>query len=282
MRDIGFSTDGEVAGHSAFAPRTQLIARPIERIDAPSPARFEAEYVRPRCPVVLRGVSEGWPARRWTLDQLACDFGTARVPVLPARTGKVVVDPRLGLVRHPMRLDDYVTALRSGTDDAGCLTARAEELPVDFRRAVPPPAYSQAAPWQVMKCWLLPAGTVSDLHFDLADNLHTLIFGRKRFTLVDPRESAGVYPNRLVASIPNGCQVDVEHPDFARFPRLADVHPMVAELEPGDTLYIPRRWWHHGRTLELSLSMNHWWARGAWAAVVKAADLFKRARGISR
>ena len=263
------------------ASGSQLTTLPIERIDAPSPAKFQAEYVRPGRPVVLRGLSEDWPARSWTLDHLAREFGTFNVPVLPARDGRVVVDPRLGLVRHPVTLGDYAAALRAG-DDAGCLTARADELPEGFRRAVPLPVYCQGASWQVMKCWLLPPGTVSDLHFDLADNLHTVIFGSKRFTLVDPRERACVYPNSLLASIPNGCQVDIEHPDVERFPRLADVRPLVAELDPGDTVYIPRRWWHHGRTVKLSLSTNHWWARGAWAALVKSADLFKRARGISR
>jgi lysine-specific demethylase 8 len=266
---------------TAGAPRRQLTPRAIERIDAPAPERFQAEYVRPRRPVLLRGVSERWPARAWTLDHLAHRFASASVPVLPTRNGRVVVDPRRGLVRHDIAFGDYAAALRSG-DTVECLTARADELPEEFERALPPPAYSQDAPWRVMKCWLLPAGTVSDLHFDLADNLHTVIFGAKRFTLVHPRQSAGVYPNRLVDSIPNGCQIDIEDPDFDRFPKLADVHPLVADLEPGDTLYIPRRWWHHGRTVELALSVNHWWARGPWSAVVKSADLFKRARGISR
>jgi oxalate decarboxylase/phosphoglucose isomerase-like protein (cupin superfamily) len=57
---------------------------------------------------------------------------------------------------------------------------------------------------------------------------------------------------------------------------------MVAELQAGDTIYIPRRWWHHVRTTAVSLSVNHWWARGTWATLVKSADLFKRMRGISR
>jgi lysine-specific demethylase 8 len=263
------------------AATARLTTRPIEHIDPPSPARFQADYVRPRRPVVLRGLGEEWPARSWTLEHLERDFAGVSVPVLPTRSGRVVVDPQHGLVRHTIPFGEYAAAVRSG-DSVECLTARADELPADFEHALPPPVYSRDAPWQVMKCWLLPTGTVSDLHFDLADNLHTVIFGTKRFTLVHPRESSCVYPNRLVDSIPNGCQVDIEQPDFERFPRLAGVHLLIAELEPGDTLYIPRRWWHHGRTVALALSVNHWWARGPWSGVVKAADLFKRARGISR
>ena len=82
--------------------------------------------------------------------------------------------------------------------------------------------------------------------------------------------------------MPNGCRVDIENPDLARFPRLRGVETMVAELEPGDALYIPRRWWHHVRTLQESVSANYWWATGLRAAVVSGADWYKRLRGVSR
>jgi [protein]-arginine 3-hydroxylase / protease len=259
----------------------QLTSQAIDRIDAPSPSGFMSGYVKPRRAVVLRGLGQDWPVRRWTLDVLAGDFGALSVPVAQAHDGVVTVDPRRGVLRQPTLLRDYIAALQSG-GRAAYLTARADELPDDFPRAAPRPRYCEGAPWHVSKFWLAGPGTVSAMHRDLADNLHSQVFGRKRFTLVDPRESACVYPNSLLASIPNGCRADIERPDLERFPRLAGVHLLVAELEPGDTLYIPRRWWHHARSVQLSFSVNHWWARGAWFALVKAADLFKRARGISR
>lgn len=258
-----------------------LTVLPIERINAPSAAAFLSEYVRPRRPVVLRGLTRDWPARKWSFAQLAQDFGALNVPVALVRDGVVMVDPRLGVVRHPTLLRDHLDSMCAGSND-GYLTARADEVPDEFRRAAPPPEYCLGAPWQVSKLWLSAPGIVSGLHRDLADNLHAQVLGSKRFTLVDPRQSAGVYPNSLLASIPNGCGVDVERPDFDRFPRLAAVQLNIVDLEPEETIYIPRRWWHHVRTLKASLSINHWWARGAWAAVVKAADLAKQARGISR
>jgi hypothetical protein len=259
----------------------ELKVLPVERIDAPSPDRFLSEYVRPGRPVVLRGLMDEWPARHWTLDQLALDFGGAMVPVAPVRDGVVQADARRGVVRHPMRLGAYLGSLRAGSNP-GYLTARSEELPPDLRRAVLLPEYCRGAPWQVMKLWLSSPGTVSAMHFDLADNLHTQVFGSKRFTLAHPRERACVYPNGWLSGIPNGCRVDIEHPDRTRFPLLGGVNLCGAELECGETLYIPRRWWHHVRTVRLSCSVNHWWARGAWGAVVKVGDLLKQARGISR
>jgi hypothetical protein len=57
---------------------------------------------------------------------------------------------------------------------------------------------------------------------------------------------------------------------------------VVAELAPGDAIYIPRRWWHHVRTLVSSVSVNLWWADGEYRLVVLGGDTFKRLRGISR
>jgi lysine-specific demethylase 8 len=260
---------------------TPLSVATIERIDAPSSGELLTRYVQPRRPVVLQGISDAWPARQWTLDLLKREFGDVTVQVALTRAGSVIADPRRGLLHRRTLLRDYLASLESD-DDAAYLMAPAEDLPEQMRHAVSTPPYCEGAAWVAAKFWLSRAGAVSAMHRDLADNLHTQIFGTKRFSLVDPGESAGVYPNGLLSSIPNGCQTNIEAPDFARFPRLAGVHLRVAELRPGDTIYIPRRWWHHVRTTAVSLSVNHWWARGAWATVVQSADLFKRLRGISR
>ena len=50
-------------------------------------------------------------------------------------------------------------------------------------------------------------------------------------------------------------------PDFVRFPKLkiALEHACVAELEPGDAIYIPTLWWHHVESLsEVNVLVNYW------------------------
>ena len=97
-----------------------------------------------------------------------------------------------------------------------------------------------------------------------------------------PAQSALIYPNTLFDTFPNGCRTDVERPDFTRFPKMRALEPLVVELEPGDAIYIPRRWWHHVRTLEISAAINYWFANGRHRLLILAADYAKRIRGISR
>jgi hypothetical protein len=215
------------------------------------------------------------------LDFLQGAYPAVSVTTAQAAAGVVVMDRRHGLIQGPEQLHAFITALHAGARDRYMMSP-ISDLPEDLRADAPPPAYLSGTTVQNAKLWIGPAGTVSSLHRDLADNLHAQVSGRKRFTLVAPQQSACVYPNSFFDGVPNGCRVDIEHPDYARFPRLRTAETFVAELEPGDVIYIPRGWWHHVRTLELSISVNFWWAHGVRRLLVQAADYVKRVRRISR
>jgi hypothetical protein len=39
--------------------------------------------------------------------------------------------------------------------------------------------------------------------------------------------------------------VDVDHPDFSKFPRLKEATGYQSIIHPGETLFIPSGYWHH-------------------------------------
>ena len=202
------------------------------------------------------------------------------VPTNVTQAGVVTPDPHRGVRTEPRALSEILEQI--GTDDAPSLymMARLQELPTAWRDRIAPPVYCADAPWLASKVWLSPAGTVTLTHWDTADNFHLQLLGSKRFTLFHASESARLYPNSPFSSVPNGCRVDPEAPDLARFPRFREAQADRVELAPGDGLYIPRGAWHHVRTVADSLSVNFWWARGIRLPLVAGADLFKRLRRI--
>jgi hypothetical protein len=101
-------------------------------------------------------------------------------------------------------------------------------------------------------------------HYDLYDNIACVVAGRRRFTLFGPDQIENLYmgPFEFTLSGTPVSMVSVEEPDFACFPRFEKAldAAQVAELEPGDAIYIPYFWWHHVQSLErFNVLVSHWW-----------------------
>jgi hypothetical protein len=101
-------------------------------------------------------------------------------------------------------------------------------------------------------------------HHDLPDNLACVVAGRRRFTLFPPSELGNLYVGPLDFT-PAGqaiSLVDFAQPDLHRFPNFpqAMARAQVAELGPGDAVFIPSMWWHHVEALDtFNVLVNYWW-----------------------
>ena len=101
-------------------------------------------------------------------------------------------------------------------------------------------------------------------HYDLPDNLACIVAGHRRFTLFPPDQLTNLYIGPLDFT-PAGqaiSLVDFKKPDLQRFPKFADAieHAQVAELGPGDAIFIPSMWWHHVEAQDnFNVLVNYWW-----------------------
>ncbi len=106
--------------------------------------------------------------------------------------------------------------------------------------------------------------TTATCHFDALDNIACCVAGKRKFTLFPPNQISNLYPGPMEPT-PGGqviSLVDFNNPDFEKFPRFQDAlfTAQVAELEPGDAIYIPSMWWHHVESLHsYNLLVNYWW-----------------------
>jgi hypothetical protein len=102
------------------------------------------------------------------------------------------------------------------------------------------------------------------IHSDPADNLACVGAGRRRFTMFAPEQ----LPNLAMGPFdptPAGTPISVAdplRPNFIRFPRFktAMESAQIADLHPGDAIFIPYHWYHHVQSLDpVSILVNHWW-----------------------
>lgn len=291
--------------HGAMTPKPIPEWREVTR------ARFLEEIAPRNAPAVLRGLVRDWPAVAACMQspEAACAYVKRFDNGRPQEI--LVGPPEIGgrfFYREDMRgfnferqrttlteaLDRILAALSDPRPPALYVesTPVAERIP-DFARddtldLVP----ASAGP----RIWIGNA-TIVQTHFDLNDNIACVLAGRRRFTLFPPDQIGNLYvgPLDFTISGPPVSMVALNAPDFARFPRFAEAQAaaQVAELEPGDAIFIPYGWWHQVEALSaFNMLLNYWWndhkpAHGApfdamLHAVMVLRDLPAQQRGVWR
>ena len=266
---------------SAPAAVLPFAVAPLERIAAPPPEAFLNDFVRPRRPVIVTGLTGGWLApEQWTPVRMAHEYGDARVVAAVLSEGTLLDDPTSGVVFRRIPLRDFVESLGAAGPAPHYVMAPTSNFPPGLQRDYQLPPYCAGAAHLRAKVWIGKAGTVTPMHRDVPHNLHVHLTGRKRWLLFSPGHGSRMYSRGLFSGMPNFSRIDPERPDYGRFPRFRGVRALGGVVEPGETLFIPRGWWHHTRTFEDAVSMNFWWGGQLVQLASLASTFFKRARRI--
>lgn len=231
-------------------------------------------------PALLRGLVRDWPATRAggesarALASYLKTFATAHPAPLfeaPAATGgRFFYNDALDGFNFQSRrasLGEVLERLCRDPADpaANALYAGSVSLPIflpGFTAANHLDGMITAAP--VLESIWIGNRTCIAPHFDNTENLACVVGGRRRFTLFPPEQISNLYvgPLDLTPAGQPVSLVDIRNPDLTRFPRFAEAatHAVVAELGPGDALYIPALWWHGVEALaDFNVLVNYWW-----------------------
>ena len=258
-------------------------------------SEISAEFQRSKqlgMPLVMRQFAKDWPANHWSWDDLCSAVGTRKTGIRGnafAHGQSTTFFPK-PIAQKPIA--DYFRQLeRNETSEerlfAFNLKANAPNLEhrntLRFKqlgvRVVNLPAYFFGAP-----------GSETRIHydFDWVDLLLSHFKGQKRVWLFDQRQNEHLYqiPGTVHSAI-----------DFSRLSELRESYPNLDRLEgyevvlePGDTLYIPKGYWHHITYVTGSFSITYriWpqnlneWLKTAYSWSVGGIDiLLNKLHGIA-
>jgi hypothetical protein len=241
------------------------------------PDLFE-KTIRPRGrPAILRGLVQSWPAAQAgrsspqaLIDYLRGFYAGQPAPLFegtPEINGRFFYNATLDGMNFQSRrapLTELFDRLLQGSD-ASALYAGSVSLPIYF------PGFSDAnhlrnliTVQSVLQSIWIGNRTCIAAHFDNTDNIACVVAGRRRFTMFPPDQIGNLYvgPLDLTPAGQPVSLVDIRNPDLTRFPRYSAALEVaeVAELGPGDAVYVPALWWHHVEALDdFNVLVNYWW-----------------------
>lgn len=260
------------------------VANPVDCVEGIDKERIPPEIIQSSRPLILRQLVSRWPlvkkARLGDRDVMEYlkSFYNGRPTVVcrtePEAAGRLFYNAdltNLDYQSYKGRIDETLDTILAGLTQEhppGYYIAsniidthlpglrEANDLKV-------PRAVSPNTDGETVSIWIGNA-TTATCHYDALDNLACCVAGRRRFTLFPPEQIHNLYPGPLEPT-PGGqviSLVDFKNPDFKVFPRFSEAlkHAYVAELEPGDALFLPSMWWHHVEALApFNLLTNYWW-----------------------
>lgn len=242
-----------------------------------TPEIFANEILPLHKPAILRGLVNHWPAVRQgqkSVDDLyqyfsaiyvGGDIQFARIP--PAEKGRFFYNNKMtdfNFKREVGPLDQFFREVLSNSIDSNADTLALQSAPIadyfpDFEKQNPFQFFSKDVPPRI---WIGNNAIVS-AHYDDSENIACVVSGKRIFTLFPPEQIDNLYVGPMDFT-PAGAQlslVDFDQPDFDKHPKFQQAleNAMVAELQPGDAIYIPILWWHHVKSLGgVNVLVNYW------------------------
>ncbi|MBT8295914.1 MAG: cupin-like domain-containing protein [Gramella sp.] len=216
---------------------------------------FLREYFIPEKPVVLEDLTEHWPAyKKWSFEYFREQAGDVVVPLYDGKPAKGRQNSHGSAMKNAFK--EYIDILQKGPSDLRMfffnLLQNCPGLVEDFQYPDLGVKFFKKLP--VLFVGGEGAKVVMHYDMDLANNFHFNFAGSKRVILYPPDQSGLVY--KVPYSIVSMEIIDMDDPDFDRYPALAKAKGFETRLNHGDALYIPSHWWHFIKYETPSLSLT--------------------------
>lgn len=216
---------------------------------------FLKEYFKPKKPVIIEDLTRNWPAyQKWNFDYFREKAGEVIVPLYDGKPAKGKQNSHGIAMKLPFK--EYIDILKNGPTDLRMfffnLLQNCPDLVEDFQ-------YPDLGVKFFKKLPVLFVGgegskVVMHYDMDLANNFHFNFVGKKKVILYPPDQSGLLY--KVPYSIVSMEIIDMDDPDFEKYPALAKAKGFKATLQHGDALYIPSHWWHFIKYESPSLSLT--------------------------
>ena len=230
----------------------------VDRVSDISSEDFYRQYYSRNRPLIISDIVTKWPAfEKWNLDYLDGNYGRNKVSF---QYREIYSDHLNALYNSPRTstLSQYIKHIKSAPDAKNYYMIAQDRLlkRVSFRRLYDDLSFDHAIfpkEKRVRHISLLfgPKGSLTPMHRDRCNVFFAQVFGKKEVKLVSPKYSHKLYHETGFHS-----EVDFENINFSKFPKMSGVQIISEIIKPGELLFIPVAWWHHVKSLDISITIT--------------------------
>src|SRR5688572_499638 len=230
-------------------------AQPIDVVKEISEKDFRKNYLKPQRPVVIKGLAEKTPAgSKWNVDYIKEVCGDVMVDVYDnsnANSASAYTNPDL-----KMRFDEYVsTIVKDEPTTLRMFLFNMFKARPQLRDDFPCPSIMKGIMGRVGFMFFGAKGIKVRIHqdMDMSNVLLTQFYGRKKVVLVPPQYSDLLY------KLPYNTHslVDLDKPDYEKYPGLRYIKTFECTLEHGDSLFMPSGYWHYITYLDGGFAVSY-------------------------
>lgn len=258
----------------------------IERRSGLDWDQFNDEYVRLNKPVILTDASAKWEAiKLFSPEYFKKNF--------PHKTATIN--------EKNYTIDQYVDMMLSGTEENPAPYPFKIDIEKNFRELMPliEPGFNVLSKnrlkHKLVSKRLIPQASTLEiffggvsgwfpyLHYDLYGlyAIVTQVYGRKQFIVYDPSQAEYMYPDKD-HPWKSGIQ-NYYNPDYEKYPLFKNAKPVSDIVYPGETIFVPKGWWHTARSLEPSISIaQDLLTKYNWDIFERDVLFYKKKQGLVR
>src|SRR5690606_34249382 len=228
---------------------------PVTRVKSISKEDFIKNYYKPQRPVLIEDLAKDWPAyKKWDLDYIQSLAGDQIVPLYnnePTKGRQNSVVPA-----KKMKLYDYIQILKTQPTDLRMffynVLQKMPELTKDF--TYPDIGLNFFKKLPVMFFGGKGSKVLAHYDMDLADLVHFHFHGTKNVTLFAPDQAKYLY--KVPFTVHNLEIIDMDDPDFEKYPALQLAEGLSVHMKHGDALYMASGYWHYITYLDGGFSIT--------------------------
>ena len=229
--------------------------RAIDVVNTIGHEDFRTRYLLPQKPLLIKGLAKKFPAgEKWTPEYIQHVCGDVEVDVFDNANP----NPASAFTKPDLKMtfQEYAgTLFRDEPSTLRMFLFNMFKAKPELRKDFPCPDLFKGVLGRLGFMFFGAKGIKVRIHqdMDMSNVLLTQFYGRKKVLLVSPKYSDLLYKLPLNTH----SLVDLDQPDYEKYPGLRYIEVQECVLEPGDALFMPSGYWHYITYLDGGFSVSY-------------------------